>query len=127
MQAMDEAPIYKICTEDEWAACQRDGRLPWAQVDARDGFVHLSAAHQVQETAARHFRGRAGLVVLTVDPARLPAGALRWEVSRGGDPFPHLYADLVPAAVTAVTAAPLDDEGVPRLAAAFIHTAPCEE
>ena len=110
------APIYKLCDEDAWAACLREGRLPWAPVDVRDGFVHLSAAHQVQETAARHFRGRAGIVLLTVDPARLPAGALRWEVSRGGEPFPHLYADLPREAVIAATAAPLDADGVPRVA-----------
>jgi len=110
--------IFKLCSEADWLACQRDGRLPWAPVDERDGFVHLSAAHQAQETAAKHFRGRTGLVVLAVDPARLPEGALRWEVSRGGERFPHLYADLPASAVVGVAAAPLDQNGVPQVSVA---------
>ena len=112
---MTSAPIYKLCTESDWADCQSDGQLPWAPVDLIDGFIHLSAAHQVQETAAKHFRGRAGLVLLEVDPALLPEDALRWEVSRGGDRFPHLYGDLVREAVVRATAAPLDEDGIPRL------------
>ena len=87
---MPTTPIYKLCPESDWLACVRDGRLPWAPVDARDGFIHLSAAHQVHETAAKHFHGRENLVLLEVDPDRLPEGALRWEVSRGGELFPHL-------------------------------------
>ncbi len=105
--------IFKLCSEADWAECQRDGRLPWSPVDLRDGFVHLSAAHQVHETAARHFRGREGLVVLAIDPAALPSGALRWEVSRGGERFPHLYGDLPRAAVAWWAAAPLDENDVP--------------
>lgn len=108
-------PIYKLCPEPDWLACQRTGSLPWAPVDTHDGFIHLSAAHQAQETAAKHFRGRAGLVLLEVDPTRLPEGALRWEVSRNDELFPHLYADLPAAAVVRATAAPLDENGVPRL------------
>lgn len=112
---MPPAPIYKLCTEDDWLACQRTGSLPWALVDTHDGFIHLSAAHQVQETAAKHFHGRAGLILLEVDPARLPEGALRWEVSRGGDRFPHLYADLPLSAVLRAAPAPLAKNNVPRL------------
>jgi len=109
------ASIYKLCPESEWLICQRTGSLPWAPVDTHDGFIHLSAAHQAQETAAKHFRGREGLVLLEVDPARLPEGALRWEVSRNDEPFPHLYADLPASAVVRATAAPLDENGVPQL------------
>jgi uncharacterized protein (DUF952 family) len=112
---MPLTPIYKLCSEDDWAACQRDGRLPWAPVDARDGFVHLSSRDQLPGTADKHFRGHTGLVVLEVDPERLPAGALRWEVSRGGEHFPHLYADLPHQAVIRAEAAPLDGNGVPKL------------
>jgi uncharacterized protein (DUF952 family) len=112
---MPPTPVYKLCTESDWLTCQRDGRLPWAPVDARDGFIHLSAAHQVQETAAKHFHGRTGLVLLEVDPALLSVGAVRWEVSRGGDRFPHLYADLPHAAVVRAAAAPLDENNVPAL------------
>jgi uncharacterized protein (DUF952 family) len=107
--------IYKLCSEADWAACQRDGQLPWAPVDEADGFVHLSSGTQLAGTAAKHFRGRAGLVLLEVDPARLPEGALRWEVSRGGELFPHLYADLPHAAVVRAAAAPLAPDGTPRL------------
>ena len=107
--------IYKLCSAADWAACQREGRLPWAEVDRRDGYVHLSAAHQLAGTAAKHFRGREGLMLLEVDPQRLPEGALRWEVSRGGDRFPHLYADLAQGAVVRAEAAPLGPDGVPRL------------
>lgn len=107
--------IYKICPADDWSACQRTGRLPWASVDHDDGFVHLSAAHQVQQTLALHFRGRSGLMVLEVDPARLPQGALRWEPSRGGDLFPHLYADLPRESVVRADTAPLGEDGVPRV------------
>lgn len=123
---MSSAPIYKLCPEADWLACQRDGRLPWAPVDVRDGFVHLSAAHQVQETAAKHFRGRTGLVLLEVDPARLPDGALRWEVSRGGELFPHLYADLPRAAVVRAEPAPLGENAVPRLPFGLSDEAPRE-
>jgi len=107
--------IYKLCSAEDWAACQRDGRLPWAEVDRQDGFVHLSASHQLRATAAKHFRGRSGLVLLEVDPARLPEGALRWEVSRGGDRFPHLYAELDRACVTRAESAELGLDDVPRL------------
>lgn len=108
-------PIYKLCPEPDWHTCQRTGSLPWSPVDTRDGFIHLSAPHQVQVTAAKHFRSRTGLVLLEIDPARLPEGALRWEVSRNDERFPHLYADLPAAAVVRATAAPLDENGVPRL------------
>ena len=112
---MAHAPIYKLCTEDDWLACQRSGSLPWSSIDARDGFIHLSAAHQVHETAAKHFHGVSNLVLLEVDPDRLPPGALRWEVSRGGDHFPHLYADLPHTAVTRADSTPLDENSVPAL------------
>lgn len=112
---MNLAPIYKLCTEADWTDCQSDGQLPWAPADLIDGFIHLSAAHQVQETAAKHFRGRAGLVLLEVDPARLPEDALRWEVSRGDDLFPHLYGDLLRDAVIRAIPAPLDEDGIPRI------------
>jgi len=112
---MPSAAIYKLCPESDWLACQHTGSLPWSPVDTRDGFIHLSAAHQAQETAAKHFHGRTNLVLLEVDPTRLPEGALRWEVSRGDDLFPHLYADLPHAAVLRAAPAPLDQNSVPRL------------
>lgn len=107
--------IYKICSAADWTACQRDGHLPWAPVDERDGFIHLSSATQLRGTAEKHFRDRPDLMLLEVDPNRLPEGALRWEISRGGERFPHLYADLPLAAVVRAESAPLGENGVPQL------------
>ncbi len=85
--------IYKIFRAPEWEAMQTAGRTAGAPIDLQDGFVHLSTAAQVEETAARHFAGLEGLVLVAVDEARL-APELRWEPSRGGDLFPHLYREL---------------------------------
>lgn len=86
------APVYKILTAPQWAAYSAGGD-PAVPVDVADGFVHLSTADQVRETAARHFAGEEGLWLLAFDPASL-GPALRWEASRGGALFPHLYAPL---------------------------------
>jgi uncharacterized protein (DUF952 family)/uncharacterized protein (DUF1330 family) len=85
--------IFKIFRAKEWAALQAEGQTSGAPVDLADGFVHLSTADQVVETAARHFAGVGGLVLLAVDGDRL-GSALKWEASRGGALFPHLYAPL---------------------------------
>lgn len=87
------ALIYKILRPAEWLAAMELGRLTGAPVDIADGFIHLSTAAQVRETAARHFSGDAELVLLAIEPAGL-SEALKWEPSRGGDLFPHLYAAL---------------------------------
>lgn len=85
--------IYKIFRGPEWAALQEAGETAGAPVDLADGFVHFSTAGQAAETAARHFAGEDGLFLLAVDAARL-GPALRWEPSRGGALFPHLYRKL---------------------------------
>ena len=90
--------IYKICEEQLWREAERAGTFCGAPVDARDGFIHFSTAAQVRETAARHFEGADGLLLVAVSADAL-AGALKWEVSRGGDLFPHLYGVLPLAAV----------------------------
>jgi uncharacterized protein (DUF952 family) len=100
--------IYKIFRAPEWEAMQAAGRTAGAPIDLQDGFVHLSTAAQVEETAARHFAGLDGLVLVAVDEARL-APELRWEPSRGGDLFPHLYRELRMDDV--LWAAPLPLEG----------------
>lgn len=79
---------------------------PGAPVDHRDGFVHLSRAVQVEGTLRKHFAGRDDLVLLTVDRRALPPGALRWEVSRDGERFPHLYGPLPREAVVAAEPLP---------------------
>lgn len=85
--------IYKIFRADEWAALQRDGETPGAPIDLSDGFVHFSTATQAAETAAKHFAGAEGLQLLACDAGAM-GDALKWEVSRGGDLFPHLYRVL---------------------------------
>jgi uncharacterized protein (DUF952 family) len=85
--------VYKIFRAAEWAAFQAAGETRGSPDDLRDGFVHLSTAAQLDGTVARHFHGEAELVLVTLDAAAL-GPALRWEVSRGGARFPHLYRDL---------------------------------
>lgn len=85
--------IYKIFRADEWASLQTNGTTSGAPVDLADGFVHFSTAAQVRETAARHFAEEDGLVLLACDADAMGA-ALKWEPSRGGDLFPHLYREL---------------------------------
>ncbi len=102
----NSAPIYKIVPEVLWRQAERDGMFCGAPVDLADGFIHFSAAHQARETAAKHFRGRDDLLLVAVGPASL-GPALRWEPSRGGDLFPHLYASLDPQNVLWVRALPL--------------------
>ncbi|MEV0155897.1 DUF952 domain-containing protein [Micromonospora sp. NPDC050686] len=99
--------IYKLLPSAEWADALARGRFTGSAVDHQDGFIHLSAADQVVETARRHFAGATGLTLLTVDPDRLGA-ALRWEPSRGGALFPHLYGELPVTAVVAAEALPVD-------------------
>lgn len=85
--------IYKIFRAPEWRALHEAGETDGAPVDVADGYVHFSTAAQVAETAAKHFAGETGLMLLAVETGGL-GGALRWEVSRGGAEFPHLYRRL---------------------------------
>jgi uncharacterized protein (DUF952 family) len=81
-----------VLTAAQFAALQ-EGRFDGAPVDVADGYIHLSSAAQLTETVAKHFAGQDGLVVLAVDLGPL-GDAVRWEVSRGGQLFPHLYGRL---------------------------------
>ena len=87
------ATIYKICDREEWEKALIDGVFRGSAVDLRDGFIHFSTARQLRETARRHFAHRSGLVLLAVEAETLGL-ALKWEKSRGGDLFPHLYDAL---------------------------------
>ena len=107
--------VYKILPRADWAAAQAAGAFAGSAVDRQDGFIHFSTAAQAQETARRHFAGQADLVVLEVEADDLGA-ALKWEPSRGGDLFPHLYGDLAAERVRAVHEAPVGADGVPRIA-----------
>jgi uncharacterized protein (DUF952 family) len=93
-----DALTFKIMTTTEWAAAEVAGRYTGSAVDRRDGFIHFSAAHQVAETAFKHFRHQDDLVLVAVDAAALGA-KLVYEPSRGGDLFPHLYGVLPTTAV----------------------------
>ena len=98
--------VYKILPQADWLALERDGQLPLTGTDARDGFVHLSTAQQLADTLRLHFAGADNLVLLALDAAQLVAD-LKWETSRNGALFPHLYAPLSRAPIIADFA--LDD------------------
>lgn len=85
--------IYKIFRADEWAAFEAAGQSDGAPIDVADGYIHFSTAEQAGETAAKHFAGEEGLVLLACDAEALGAD-LKWEPSRGGALFPHLYRPL---------------------------------
>jgi len=102
--------IYKICETALWRAAERSGVFHGAPVDARDGFIHFSTAAQVHDTAVRHFAGADDLVLVAVDADALGA-ALKWETSRGGELFPHLYGALPLAAVLWARPLPLGADG----------------
>lgn len=93
--------IYKLLPTADWRAAEAAGVYRGSGDDLRDGFIHFSAADQVVATAERIFAGQKGLTMLSVDPDAL-GDALRWEVSRGGALFPHLYGPLPLRAVVAV-------------------------
>jgi uncharacterized protein (DUF952 family) len=102
--------IYKICSAELWRDAQGAGLFRGAPLDQREGFIHLSTAAQVAETAAKHFAGATGQMLVAVDAGSL-GGALKWEPSRGGDLFPHLYASLSLDAVLWAVPLPLGADG----------------
>ncbi|SFD23511.1 DUF952 domain-containing protein [Tropicimonas isoalkanivorans] len=85
--------IFKIFRRPEWEAFRAEGQTPGAPVDLADGFIHLSTAGQVAETAEKHFGTESDLVLVALDVDKL-GPALKWEASRGGALFPHLYRPL---------------------------------
>ncbi len=105
------AMIYKIVPQDLWALASAEGLFAGAPVDLADGFIHFSDAETVQETAAKHFAGMTGLLLVAVDEAKL-APHLKWEVSRGGKLFPHLFVPLRIADVDWVRPLPLGADGL---------------
>ena len=89
--------VFKILRSAEWETARQRGALSGSADDLRDGFIHLSTLDQVEGTLAKHFAGESGLVLLEI---RTDAVTLKWEPSRGGALFPHLYADLPLSAVS---------------------------
>lgn len=104
--------IFKICPAKEWRDAQMSGSFRGSAVDVADGFIHFSAAHQVQETAAKHFRGQSDLMLIGVSAGCLGDG-LKWEASRGGDLFPHLYGELRTDLAAYEVLLDINDDGVP--------------
>jgi uncharacterized protein (DUF952 family) len=102
---MSESIAFKILTADQWATFERDGEFTGAPVDLADGYIHLSTADQLEETLAKHFAGQTGLVIAEIDLAGF-GDALKWEVSRGGALFPHIYGVLPRASVVSVRTTP---------------------
>lgn len=107
---LDVMTIYKIVDAAAWAEAGRAGSFAGSPADLRDGFIHFSTAAQAPETAARHFAGVAGLVLVAVETDALGA-ALKWEPSRGGALFPHLYGGLPLSAVAWAAPLPLRADG----------------
>jgi uncharacterized protein (DUF952 family) len=103
--------IYKICPETLWRAAEKAGRFDGAPIDLADGYIHFSSAGQVKETAAKHFAGQRDLLLVAIDAGCL-GEALKWEASRGGALFPHLYAPLGLSTVLWVKPLPLGADGM---------------
>ena len=104
---------YKLVDRAEWAAARVAGAYAGSAVDLADGYIHLSGADQLAETAQRHYAGRADLMLVAVD-LRALGDDLRWEASRGGALFPHFYAPLPVAAAVDERPLSVDADGVMR-------------
>ena len=102
--------IYKILTGEQWRELDAKGETPGAPIDIQDGYVHFSTAEQAAETAAKHFAGQEGLILAALEADAL-GDALKWEPSRGGALFPHLYGPLRRADVIWAKPLPLDESG----------------
>ena len=102
--------VFKILRSKEWEALEQRGTFSGSEDDVRDGFIHLSTLEQLQGTLAKHFAGKAGLVLLQI-PTDALRSALKWERSRGGALFPHLYADLPLRAVSRTFSMAMTESG----------------
>ena len=106
--------VYKLLTRAEWRAAEAKGVFEGSAVDLADGFIHFSTAAQAPETGLRYFAGVADLVIVGFEAEALGEG-LKWEPSRGGDLFPHLYGPLPTALAVEVKDVALDADGAPVL------------
>lgn len=116
--AATDGTIYHMCRAEEWQAAVAAGLYRGSSQDEADGFIHFSTASQIVESAARHRAGQDGLVLVAVEASRL-GEALRWEPSRGGALFPHLYGPLPLDAVRSVEPLPLGPDGRHQFPAGF--------
>jgi uncharacterized protein (DUF952 family) len=106
--------LYKILPAGQWRAAQARGVFEGSAIDLKDGYIHLSTGAQMRETAARHFAGQDGLLLVGFREADLPN--LRWEPSRGGDLFPHVHGTIATALAVSEHPLPLEN-GVHRFPA----------
>ncbi len=113
---MNALPVYKLLSEADWGAAVRDG-LTTCALDVADGYVHLSTRQQVEVTARKYYSGASQVRLLRFAPGRL--APVRWEVSRGGDLFPHLYGPLEIAAAEASWWLAPGPDGAPVFPEAF--------
>lgn len=114
MLADDSHLIYKVCAASEWRDASAAGVFRGSTVDRRDGFIHFSTSTQLAETLRRHFADQHDLVLVAVDPGAL-GDELRWEPSRGGDLFPHLYGELPVSLARRVSPLDVEADGSPRM------------
>jgi uncharacterized protein (DUF952 family) len=110
--------VFKVASRTAWQDACRSGAFAGSDDDLRDGFIHLSTRDQLAGTLAKHFRGKYDLVLIQLETDLL-GEELRWEISRGGAAFPHLYAALPTAIARSVHALQLDLDGVPKLPEEF--------
>ena len=90
--------VYKIIDADAWRAAEADGVFKGAAIDLKDGYIHLSTASQVKETARLHFAGADHLLLVAIDE-EVVSENLKWEASRSGQLFPHVYGTIDPAKI----------------------------
>lgn len=102
--------LYKIASAESYDAAIASGRFTGMPIDIADGYIHFSTAGQLRETLALHFRGQSGVIVFSVRTYDAGAG-LRWETSRGGQLFPHLYGAFPMSAVGDMTKVDVDSDG----------------
>ena len=112
--------LYKILPSNEWQRAIEEGMFLGCGIDLTDGFIHLSSADQVFDTARVHFRGQSGLVLVEFNACDL-SNDLRWERSRAGDLFPHVYGKIPTAAAARIWPLTLGKDGVHQLPAEFAH------
>jgi uncharacterized protein (DUF952 family) len=112
MPPSSPSQVFKVVAREAWEEACRRGTFDGSDDDLRDGFIHLSAVHQLAGTFAKHFKGQTDLVLITLDADALGA-TLQWERSRGGELFPHLYGPLPTAAARQVRTLRSDATGMP--------------
>lgn len=107
---MSDPLAYKLVARDEWETAMATGPYQGSAVDRADGYIHLSGADTLQETARKYYAGQTGLLLLAVDLGML-GNTVVWEPSRGGALFPHIYGPLPASAVTSARSLNVDDAG----------------